>query len=554
MNNSHDHSYRAAARRLLSQARRDAAEHCLRVFAETYLPAYFQLPASRMHLELFELLEGTVRKRGQRIAIAAPREHAKSTLVTLGYCLWCICYAKEPCIFLISDTAEQAMELLAHIKHELEANALLLEDFPEACEVPGAKPRAPRWRKADIITRNDVKVAAFGADQKIRGRRHRQHRPTLIVVDDVENESQVRSADQRAYLRDWFDKAVLKAGSAVTNVVVVGTILHFGSLLAELTDRQKSPAWIRRKYKAILSWSDQPELWYRWERIYNDLEEFDGRSGQDAALAFFNDQRQQLLEGTDVLWPERDSYYRLMETRLREGRRSFDSEKQNEPVDPADCMFQESDLVFWDDEFPSVDELNAAIDRGGSFYGACDPSMGNKGPRGDYSAIITLFVPRGSPIRYVVAADIRRRKPDEIIDAIIEHHKLYRYRLFGMESVQYQAFLASELRKRALARGMPLRVTELTPHSNKQGRIEALQPAVRGGRIRFSRRQTDLLDQLRQFPLGAYDDGPDALQMAYMVSHRGGKRQLRSIPLVTTLNMRSRREHWRPWNGSFLNP
>jgi len=43
---------------------------------------------------------------------------------------------------------------------------------------------------------------------------------------------------------------------------------------------------------------------------------------------------------------------------------------------------------------------------------------------------------------------------------------------------------------------------------------------VTQGRIRFSRRHQLLLDQLRQFPLGVHDDGPDALEMAVQVGRR----------------------------------
>ncbi len=67
-----------------------------------------------------------------------------------------------------------------------------------------------------------------------------------------------------------------------------------------------------------------------------------------------------MLEGTEVLWPQLESYRDLMELRLVEGRVSFDSEKQNEPVNPEDCYFQESDFHFWDDQFDSVEQLTSS--------------------------------------------------------------------------------------------------------------------------------------------------------------------------------------------------
>jgi predicted phage terminase large subunit-like protein len=57
-------------------------------------------------------------------------------------------------------------------------------------------------------------------------------------------------------------------------------------------------------------------------------------------------------------------------------------------------------------------------------------------------------------------------------------------------------------------------------HDPKVLRIRRLGPALSQGRIRF--RTTPgtrlLVDQLRQFPTGAYDDGPDALEMARRLS------------------------------------
>src|SRR5687768_15135750 len=77
-----------------SLLRRQNCEHSLRAFAKTYLPAHFKCEPSAMHLDLFEILENSIDDRGCRAAIAAPRSHAKSTIVSLAFPLWCICYKK----------------------------------------------------------------------------------------------------------------------------------------------------------------------------------------------------------------------------------------------------------------------------------------------------------------------------------------------------------------------------------------------------------------------------------------------------------------------------
>ncbi len=508
-------------RRRLSALRRELGRASLHVFARTYLAAHFRLSPSIMHVQMLGLLERASKERNARIAIAAPRGHAKTTVVSLAYVLWCICYGLEPHIVLVSNTAGQSDDLLTPIKGELESNALLMDDFPDVAEPPGTKPGPERWRRNDIITRNGIKVISLGAGQKIRGRKHREHRPTLIILDDVENEAEAVSADQRDSKMEWFRRAVMKAGTATrTNVVVVGTILHYDSLLAQLIDGRTMPGWTTRKYKAVMAWAEHESLWQQWEAIYTYQAEHDQQAGPHAARHFFEANRDEMTQGARVLWPEREDYYQLMEMRLCEGRASFDSEKQNEPIDPESCFFAESAIRFWDDEYKSIDELLAKLGGEACIYGACDPSLGLAGKSRDDTAIMTVLKHKPTGHLYVLDADIRKRKPREIIDAIIEYHAIRKFTSFGIETNQFQHFLATELKRISAEAGVCLPVEEITHTSDKLGRIQSLEPLISSGVLRFSRRHRTLLDQLRQFPKAAHDDGPDALEMALVMARR----------------------------------
>lgn len=294
------HDYRNEASRQLSETRREFGERSILAFGRIYLSHYCKLPSSRMHTESCELLQSASRNRGSRLAIAAPRDHAKSTLVSLTYVLWAICYQRETFILLISNTGDQASDLLSFVKDELEGNLLLQADFPLVCEIPKVKPGAARWRKTEIITRNSVKVSALGADMKVRGRRNRQYRPSLIILDDVENETSVRSQDQRRNLKEWFTKTVAKAGSPTTNIIVVGTLLHYDSLLARMVNDNAQHTWTSRKYQAVRTFSCHPELWQEWEAILTSRSEYRGASGKEAACAYFKEHESLMLEGTDA--------------------------------------------------------------------------------------------------------------------------------------------------------------------------------------------------------------------------------------------------------------
>lgn len=502
---------------------REAGRKSLQIFANTYLPAHFKVQSSSMHLELISMLEEATLKRNARIAIAAPRGHAKSTLVSFAFVLWCICYKYELYIVLISNTAGQSDDLLTQIKSELESNPFLLRDFPDVAEPRGRKPPPKRWRKDDIITRNGVKVLSLGTGQKIRGRRHRENRPTLIILDDVENETEMTSADQRETKMHWFKKAVMKSGStAQTNVVVVGTILHYDSLLAQLIDGKTMPGWTNRKYQAVILWATQEDLWQEWESIYTHQAEYEGCNGPNAARLFYEANEEQMLEGTSVLWPQRENYYQLMEIRLCEGHASFDSEKQNEPIDPASCYFSDSDMHYWDDEYTSIDDLLMKLGSNSCIYGACDPSLGIAGKNRDDTAIVTVLKHTPTGHLYVLDADIRKRKPRDIIKAIIEYHRIYKFEEFAIETNQFQFFLSTEVTRISAQAGVNVPVYEISHTSDKLGRIQSLEPLISTGVLRFSRRQRILLDQLQQFPKAAHDDAPDALEMAVAVSREPG--------------------------------
>ena len=105
------------------------------VFRKPYFPHYNYTPDAEFHLELSSLLDTITKKRGVKLAIAAPRASAKSTIVTLQYVLYCICYKAAPFIVIVSNTRDQAVGYLTDIKKELEANERLIRDFPEVCEI-----------------------------------------------------------------------------------------------------------------------------------------------------------------------------------------------------------------------------------------------------------------------------------------------------------------------------------------------------------------------------------------------------------------------------------
>ena len=492
----------------LRQQRRQIGAISPQAFAEVYLKNNCSAPFSKMHLELFQKLLDITNSRRAKIAIAAPRGHAKSTIVSLVYVLWCILYLKEHLILIVSNTESQAKTLLKDIKHQLKTNPLIRSDFPELC---GKNPKP--WRDNKIQLPNRAMICVYGAGQSIRDIRNDKYRPGLIIADDLENEEKVESEEQREKLRSWFSGTLLNTGHPDTNVIVIGTILNHNSLLANLVDLERTPGWDGKTYKAIEKFSYYPQSWERWSAIFRSRDEYKGKTGPDAAKKYFRFKRARMLRRTKVLWPQWESYYDLMVMRETEGDIFFQREKQNCPLDPRQCIFKKENMLFWDDEFRDTQHLIEAIGRHGRFYGACDPAMGRTA-KGDYTAIIVLLKDIRTNILYVIAADIIHCAPDATIQKIIQYADIYCFSQFAVESNNFQQLMVDDLQRRLREKGRPLKINSLQHSSQKRSRICSLEAYVSQGLLRFNSKHQDLLRQLTQFPMAKNDDGPDALEMA----------------------------------------
>lgn len=493
--------------------RKQLAAFDLGYFGRAYLSHYFVRESPAFHEKLDNIWTDGVMKsknpmtdkkqisrdKGCKRAIAAPRGHAKSTNFTFKDSLHSIVYEYKHYPIILSDSSDQAEGFLTDIKTELEENKNIIEDFGNL--------KGKVWKTGVILTSTDIKVEAIGSGKKIRGRRHRNWRPDLLVLDDIENDENVNTPEQRKKLENWFYKAVSKAGDTYTDIVYIGTILHYDSLLSKVL---KNPEYHSVKYRGVISFSDNHSLWGAWEAIYTDLEN-DLR--QEEARDFFEANKEEMIEGTEVLWEAKLSYYDLMIIKISEGESSFNSEIQNDPIDPDSCTFNEEWFDFYDEL--SVDFKDSRF----IFVGANDPSLG-KNKKSDTSSIIIIAKDTLSGYMYVLEASIEKRKPDAIIDDAIETSKRLRRDFkkplfkFGVETVQFQHFFKDVMVKKSAEAGEYLPIEEINSVQNKKMRIESLQPFVKNKYLKFNQKHKTLLQQLKEYPMGKNDDGPDGLEMA----------------------------------------
>lgn len=498
--------------------RKELAAFDMSYFGRAYLPHYFIRKSPHFHEELDEIWSRGVMKgrnplkeakvisrlKGSRQVVAAPRGHAKSTNFTFKDDLHAILYAYKHYILILSDSSEQAEGFLDDIKTELEDNANIIMDF-------GSLKGDKVWRTGVILTKTDIKAEAIGSGKKVRGRRHRNWRPDLIVLDDIENDENVNTPEQRRKLKNWFDKAVSKAGDTYTDIMYIGTILHYDSLLNNVL---QNPRYKTKKYRAVISEAVNTKLWDEWEGIYTNL--FNENHEEDAR-AFYEANEEEMLLGAEVLWEEKLSYYDLMEIKVSEGTASFNSELQNDPIDPESATFNPEWFDYYEPELMDFSSPEFV------FVAANDPSLG-KNKKSDTSSIINLALSTKTGYMYVADASVERRKPDVIIDDVFEMNRRLKrdykkgFYKFGVEVVQFQYFFKEVMAAKSAEEGEYIPIEEIQSTVNKVLRIESLQPVIKNKYLKFNREHKTLLKQLQEFPMGKNDDAPDGLQMAVQLA------------------------------------
>lgn len=242
-------------------------------FCRYYLSHYFVSEGCEFHRELFRLAFTVDAFVG-----AAPREHAKSTVVSFARVIHAVCY--QLCHFAVIFRESDAVAEIAvdDIRQEFESNERLIEDFGD---LVGKR----KWTGAQFVTSTDIKILARGRGSAARGIKHRQFRPDLVICDDLEDDESVESKTQRDKLERWFNRVVCNIVGPGGKLFVIGTVLHHDSLLVRLLRR--TDVYTTRIWRAIQE-NGKP-LWpARWplSRLEKKRKEIGAR---DFATEFMND-------------------------------------------------------------------------------------------------------------------------------------------------------------------------------------------------------------------------------------------------------------------------
>jgi hypothetical protein len=465
-----------------------------------FLPRYFTHEPASFHHWLNEHLDDLHARRGSRTALIAPREGAKSTWCTLAYPLRCALEAWEPYILIVSDSGDQANKLLFDLRAELEENAELAEAYPDSTGFG-----AGEWREGAVRLRNGVLIESLGRGAKIRGRRNRSARPSLIVLDDVQSNRDIISALERQRTWDWFTREVLPCGTESTNILSVGTALHREAVAIRAGSL---PGWIARTFPAVLEWPEREDLWQRWELLATNLAD---EHRDETAAQFYEHNRDDMDAGAETFWPDRKPIAILMAKRAEIGASAFNTEYQGQPESPEGAewpaeYFDRPDM--WFDEWPA--QMVYRIQ-------SLDPSKGVESPSTDYQAHVLLGI--GIDGTLYVEADLRKQSIIEMVDTALDLARLRGLTpldALAIENNDSLGMVVEEFKRRIQERRLLVPLCSVRNSQPKVVRIRRLGLYFGTYRVRF--RNTPgtrkLVDQLREFPMGQFDDGPDSLEIA----------------------------------------
>ena len=214
--------------------------------------------------------------------------------------------------------------------------------------------------------------------------------------------------------------------------------------------------------------------------------------------------RPAINEQGEYYFPTRLSAEYLQNMRQEQGSYIYSCQYMLDPVNPDDAIFKKEYIQYIEDipegMKPKIVEQ----------YITVDPAI-SKGERADYSIIMRTGVDADKR-RYVLDYKRERYNPGELINAIFQMaEEATALRKVGIEVVAFQKMLIYTMKDEMRRRGKYLPIVELKADRDKVRRALQIQPAWENGDIYVSRKHTELIKELCEFPFSEHDDTVDAL-------------------------------------------
>ena len=466
-------------------------------FRRTYFPHYYTLEGtSRLQEDLQSTYYKIVAKNktsGLKFAKAAPRGNGKSTDASIVFPIWCIVNGYKNFITIFSDAIELTETLIEAIKVELEENDRLRADFPEACGMGKV------WKIGEIVTKNNIKVKGFGSGKRVRGIKHGVYRPDLAIIDDLENDTNVRSRKQRDKLEEWLDEAIDNLGSVdgSMDILYIGTILHRDSVLSR---KLKLKFWHPAIFRSLISYPKNMDMWEEYTDIYK-------YEGVEDAHNYYMENKKLMDEGAKLLW-DAVSLEHLMQKRAANNK-AFQKEQQNNPNSENQKFDSSKFEKISPAQMPKLDKIFMYVDAKGD------------SDQGDYCAFAAGGINYTTQKLYIFFTKQKRIKGLPVVIETLKILKELKVYMLGGDKNGGFYLLRDWLKDKAFNSkpSIPMPYTKFIHHTeNKEDRMGELEFPINNGDIVFVGDHRELFEQMDDFPEADHDDLHDAVHGVYALS------------------------------------
>lgn len=427
------------------------------MFFHVYLPHYVTYEIAEFQKDIFRITEDQANKLA---VIVAFRGSGKSTLVTLSYSLWAMLGVQEKkFVLVVCQTQSQAKQHMMNLKRELESNHLLQSDLGPF------KEEGSEWAVSTLVfPQRNARITAVSTEQSIRGLRHNQYRPDLIICDDVEDLGSVKTREGRQKAYNWFTGEVIPTGTLETRTIVVGNLLHDDSLVMHLK-RDIDEGQRDGVFKAYPLVDEHEDI--LWPGKYPTQDAID---------------EEKRKSGNDVAW-QREYLLRII---------------------PDEDQVIDREWIQYYDDIPARESCHIGI------FTGVDLAISQR-DTADYTAIVSALFYKDDKgfFIYILPNIINKRMnfPDtitqikEINDANKRTHRSY----LLVEEVGYQRAVIDQLIHDSL------NVTGVKVVGDKRSRLMSIATMIQTGRIKFPRHGAEgLIRQIVGFGAERHDDLVDA--------------------------------------------
>lgn len=219
--------------RLIKTLMRQDAEF----FIEFFLADSLDMPVPEFHKEIWGLMTD---EEKERVLLAIPRDHAKTTLAKLVVVWYWLHTTHRFCVYL-SNTAPIAKGACRDIMNFLESDNFIR--VYGRIRMEKQSENEGLWifhlPMGDGRTKRCI-LRGLGQGQQMRGINIDNQRPDIAVVDDVEDNDNTESETQQLKLDKWVFGPFIKALARKKKIIWLGNMLSRTSLLARLS---QNPRW-----------------------------------------------------------------------------------------------------------------------------------------------------------------------------------------------------------------------------------------------------------------------------------------------------------------------